>query len=172
MRKLGPTKTDITHQVVIYTLSGNSLRKVASYRTSTAPIDLAINGKIIAIADLMKSVSIVEYERGEAGLPDKLTETARHYQTAWATAVAQVEENTYLESDAEGNLMVLHRNTNGVTDDDKRRLEVTSEIRLGEMVNRIRTFSVPTPTNAVVIPKAFLATVSSPPFPLLAPPPY
>lgn len=119
-----------------------------------------MNGNVIAIADLMKSVSIVEYERGEAGLPDKLTETARHFQTAWATAVAQVEENSYLESDAEGNLMVLHRNTNGVTDDDKRRLEVTSEIRLGEMVNRIRTFNVPTSANAVVVPKAFLATVS------------
>lgn len=145
--------------VVIYTLSANSLRKVASYRTSTAPIDLTVNGNVIAIADLMKSVSIVEYERGEAGLPDKLTETARHFQTAWATAVAQVEENSYLESDAEGNLMVLHRNTNGVTDDDKRRLEVTSEIRLGEMVNRIRTFNVPTSANAVVVPRAFLATV-------------
>ena len=118
-----------------------------------------MNGKVIAIADLMKSVSIVEYQRGEAGLPDKLTETARHFQTAWATAVAQVEENTYLESEAEGNLMVLHRNTNGVTEDDRRRLEVTSEIRLGEMVNRIRTFNVPTSANAVVIPKAFLATV-------------
>ena len=54
----------------------------------------------------MKRVSVVQYKRGEAGLPDTLTEIARHFQTTWGTAVAEVAENTYLESDAEGNLMV------------------------------------------------------------------
>lgn len=110
----------------------------------------------------MKSVSVVEYKRGKDGLDDKLEETARHFQTAWSTAVAHVAENTILESDAEGNLMVLHQNTSGVTAEDKRRLEVTSEIRLGEMVNRIRSFEVSSSTNAVVVPKAFLGTVSDP----------
>ena len=108
----------------------------------------------------MKSVSVVEYKRGKDGLDDKLEETARHFQTAWSTAVAHVAENTILESDAEGNLMVLHQNTSGVTTEDKRRLEVTSEIRLGEMVNRIRSFEVASSANATVVPKAFLGTVS------------
>lgn len=113
----------------------------------------------------MKSVSIVEYKRGAAGLPDTLTEVARHFQTAWGTAVAHVADDTFLESDAEGNLMVLHQNINGVTADDRQRLEITSEIRLGEMVNRIRSFEVPYNPNATIIPKAFLGTVS-----LLQPP--
>ena len=108
----------------------------------------------------MKSVSIVEYNRGIEGLPDSLEEKARHFQTAWGTAVAHVDTDTILESDAEGNLMVLHQNTSGVTSEDRRRLEVTSEIRLGEMVNRIRNFEFPTSANATVIPKAFLGTVS------------
>ena len=151
---------------MIYTLEDNSLRKTASYRTSTTPLDIAIKGNSIAIADLMKSVSIVEYKRGVQGLPDTLEETARHFQTAWATAVAHVDDHTVLESDAEGNLMVLHQNTNGVTTEDQRRLEVTSELRLGEMVNRIRSFEVPSSTNATVIPKAFLGTVSQYQFPL------
>ena len=151
---------------MIYTLEDNSLRKVVSYRTSTTPLDIAIKGNSIAVADLMKSVSIVEYKRGVRGLPDVLEETARHFQTTWATAVAHVDDHTVLESDAEGNLMVLHQNTNGVTTEDQRRLEVTSELRLGEMVNRIRSFEVPSSTSATVIPKAFLGTVSQYRFPL------
>ena len=146
--------------MVIYTLQEDSLHKVVTYRTSTAPIDIAVKGNFIAIADLMKSISVVEYVRGKEGLDDKLQETARHFQTAWSTAVAHIADETFLESDAEGNLTVLHRNVSGVTAEDRRRLEVTSEIQLGEMVNRIRSFEVPTSKNAAVVPKAFLGTVS------------
>ena len=138
------------------------LVKRASYRTSTAPIDLAVTDNLIAVADLMKSVSIVEYKAGEDGLSDTLDEVARHFQTTWATAVAHVAEDTFLESDADGNLMVLHQNRHGVTADDRRKLEVTSEMLLGEMVNRIRRINVPASSNAVVIPRAFLATVRTP----------
>lgn len=110
----------------------------------------------------MKSLSVTTYAPGSVGLEDTLTETARHYQTAWSTAVAHVGEDTWLEADAEGNLMVLHQNVGGVTSDDRRRLEVTSELRLGEMVNRIRSFEVSetdTRTPAPVVPKAFMGTV-------------
>ena len=106
----------------------------------------------------MKSISIVEYIPGDSGEADKIKEVGRHFQTAWSTATAIVDNDTYLESDAEGNLMVLRQNVNGVTLDDRRRLEVTSEIRLGEMVNRIRPVSIPASTNAAVMPKAFMAT--------------
>ena len=143
-----------------------TLKKEATYRCATAPIDLAIDGNLIAIADVMKSVSIVEYTVGVKGLPDSLKEIARHFQTAWATAVAFITKDSVLEADAEGNLMVLARNTSGVTPEDQRRLEMTSEIRLGEMVNRIQRFDVPITENAIVDPKAFLGTVRFPSSPL------
>lgn len=107
----------------------------------------------------MKSISLVEFKPGQDGLPDTLTEVARHYQTLWSTAVAQIEGNYYLEGDAEGNLVVLNRNTTGVTDDDKRRMQVTSELRLGEMVNRIHPIAVQSSPDAAVAPRALLATV-------------
>ena len=147
--------------MVIYSLTDRTLQKQASYRTATAPIDIAVKDNTIAIADLMKSVSVVEYKRGTAGLPDTLEELARHFQTTWATAVAHVgNEDAFLESDAEGNLMLLHQNSNGITADDRRRMEVLSEIRLGEMVNRIRSFQVSSNPNAIVVPSAFMGTVS------------
>ncbi len=57
--------------------------------------------------------------------------------------------------------MVLRQNVAGVTADDRRRLEVESEIRLGEMVNRIRGFDVEVDAKnpAPVVPKAFMGTV-------------
>ena len=110
----------------------------------------------------MKSVSIVEYKQGENGLPDSLTEVARHFETFWSTAVASVAENCFLEGDAEGNLIVLNQNIQGVTDDDKRRMDVTSEMLLGEMVNRIRPVNVQPSPGTAIVPRAFLGTVSTP----------
>ena len=144
------------------------LDKLASYRTSTAPVDVTVTGDQIAVSDLMKSVSIVQYREGANGLPDSLNEVSRHFQTVWGTGISCIAEDTFLESDAEGNLIVLRRNVNGVTDDDKRRLEVTSEISLGEMVNRIRPVNIQQLASVAVTPRAFLGTVRSPPFPSIS----
>jgi DNA damage-binding protein 1 len=133
--------------------------KKAAYRTSTAPIDMCVTGDIIAVTDLMKSMSLVKHTLGTAGGPDNLTEVARHFDTLWGTAVANVDENVYLESDAEGNLVVLEHDVKGFSEEDRRRLRVTSELLLGEMVNRIRRIDVQPTPNATVIPRAFLATV-------------
>lgn len=153
-------KTIVLYDLEFRTESRPELVKLASFRCSTAPVDITVNGSLIAIADLMKSLVLVEYQRGENEQAGKITEIARHYQTAWATAVAEVDENTYLESDAEGNLAILYRDPNGITEDDKRRLNVSAEMLLGEMVNRIRRIDVVTAPDAVVVPRAFMATVS------------
>ncbi|KAL2827563.1 mono-functional DNA-alkylating methyl methanesulfonate N-term-domain-containing protein [Aspergillus cavernicola] len=149
--------------VVVYKVNpkfgGLGIENIASYRTSTAPVDVTVTDNVIAISDLMKSVCIVEYQEGEDGAADKLTEVARHFQTVWGTGVASIAPDTYLESDAEGNLIVLRRNRSGVEEDDRRRLEVTGEISLGEMVNRIRPVNIQQLPSAAVVPRAFLGTV-------------
>lgn len=108
----------------------------------------------------MKSISVVQYAPGHSGSSDSLTEVARHYSTVWTTAVAEVAPDTYLESDCEGNLIVLYRDKDGATEEDQKRLHVSSELLLGEMVNRIRRIDVATSEDAPVEPRAFLATVS------------
>lgn len=154
----------ISVQVVIYKVTGNNfgamkLEKLASYRTSTAPVDITVTDNVVAVSDLMKSSCLVEYIEGEDGLPDSLKEVARHFQTVWATGIACIAPHTYLESDAEGNLIILRRNLSGVEEDDKRRLEVTGEISLGEMVNRIRPVNIQQLASVTVTPRAFLGTV-------------
>lgn len=125
-------------------------------------MDLAIHAPTsqICVADLMKSISIISYTPASASHPeDTLTENCRHFQTAWSTACAFVDTDTWLEADADGNLIVLRQNTGGVTADDRRRLETVSEMRLGEMVNRIREVRIEASPSTPVIPKAFMATV-------------
>ncbi|KAI9930561.1 hypothetical protein ASPWEDRAFT_108310 [Aspergillus wentii DTO 134E9] len=153
-------KTVVVYNVVNNNFGAMKLEKLASYRTSTAPVDLTVTGDLIAVSDLMKSVCVVEYKEGADGLPDSLTEVSRHFQTVWGTGVACIADDTFLESDAEGNLIVLRRNFSGVGDDDyDRRLEVISEISLGEMVNRIRPVNIQQLSSVTVTPRAFLATV-------------
>ncbi|GKZ53193.1 hypothetical protein AnigIFM49718_005777 [Aspergillus niger] len=152
-------KTVVIYGVVNNDFGAMKLEKLASYRTSTAPVDVTVTGNVIAVADLMKSVCLVEYSEGENGMPDSLTEVARHFQTVWATGVSCIAKDTFLETDAEGNLIVLRRNLAGVEEDDKRRLEVTGEISLGEMVNRIRPVNIQQLASVTVTPRAFLGTV-------------
>jgi DNA damage-binding protein 1 len=155
-------KTVVVYKMKIDTVGPMKLEKTAAYRTSTAPVDLTVVGDLIAVADLMKSVCLIKFENGKDGEPDKLTEVGRHYQTVWSTGVAYVGDNTFLQSDAEGNLIVLSRNMNGVTPQDKHRLEPTSEMSLGEMVNRIQPVNIPHISSVMVTPQAFMATVSNP----------
>ena len=110
----------------------------------------------------MKSVSLVQHTPRPRSEPDTLLEIARHFQIAWVTAVAQVEEHTFIASDAEGNLTLLQHNVDGVTAEDRQRLELVGEMYLGEMVNRIKGVDVDAGDGAVVVPRAFLATVSIP----------
>ncbi|EPE06323.1 uv-damaged dna-binding protein [Ophiostoma piceae UAMH 11346] len=224
---LGLTRTVIVAEYTEMPLGTQSrLRKVASTRASTMVIDLAVNGRYIAIGDMMKSTAVVEYvpaveaagsddeeeeddatkvrekdkkyrymkldgdkkSKKQEAKPAQLVQVARNYQANWTTAVAALggpsktgdaaEDKmatddtesgetisdkdflSWLEADAYGNLSVLSYNSQGVTAEDRRRLRVTSEMNLGEMVNRIRRVDVE-PTNAetaMVHPQAFLAT--------------
>jgi len=156
------TKTVVLYRFDQETSAAASLHKVASYRPSTYPVDLAVHGNLIAVADLMKSMSVVEFVPPRDGLDARLEERCRHYQSAWTTSICHIEGGSWLEADGQGNLLVLKQNAQGVTREDRRRMEVTSEMNLGEMVNKIRPVAVETSPNALVTPRAFLATVSDP----------
>ncbi|KAI1336928.1 mono-functional DNA-alkylating methyl methanesulfonate N-term-domain-containing protein [Xylariaceae sp. FL0016] len=150
--------------VVMYSYTETSstsaeLAKIASYRPATYPVDLVVEGHIIAVADLMKSMTLVEYTPAADGQIARLTEVSRHSQSVWSTALCHVEDQSWLEADAQGNLLVLQRNLSGVTAEDKRMMMITSEINLGEMVNRIRKITVDASENAIIVPRAFLGTV-------------
>ncbi|KAH8205593.1 hypothetical protein TruAng_000299 [Truncatella angustata] len=152
-------KTVVVYRYNEVTSSPAKLNRLASYRPSTYPVDLAVEGSIIAVADLMKSMTLIEFTPPQDDQPAKLEEIARHHHAAWATAVGHVEGSSWLEADANGNLMVLRPNEQGATEEDKKRMDILGEMNLGEMVNRIRKVTVDSSESAIVVPRAFLATV-------------
>jgi DNA damage-binding protein 1 len=153
------TKTVIVSHYEEESNTSGRLVRLASYRPATYPVDLAVEGNMVAVADLQKSITLVEYVAGGKGEQPQLIQRARHHQSVWGTSVAHVDGDSWLEADAQGNLMVLRYNRGGLTDEQRQRMEMTSEISLGEMVNRICKISVETSPNAVMVPKAFLGTV-------------
>lgn len=154
------TKSLVLGRYVEESSTSGSFNRLTSHRPATCPVDIAVEGNIIAVGDLMKSLSLVEYFPPMDGKPANLMEVARDLQAAWSTAVCHIEDQSWLVADAHGNLIVLRRNPDGPTLEDQRRMEMTSEMNLGEMVNCVRKVAVETSPNAMIIPKAFIGTVS------------
>ncbi|KAF5022284.1 hypothetical protein F66182_5661 [Fusarium sp. NRRL 66182] len=154
----GLSKTVVVYSYSQDTSSSGSLQKLAAYRPAALPVDLDISGNMIGVSDLMQSLSLVEFVPSQDGNKAKLEERARHFEPLWATAVCHVEGERWLEADSQGNLVVLQRNVDAPTEQDRSRLEVTSEMSIGEQINRIRKLHVPTAENSIVHPRAFLAS--------------
>lgn len=157
----GLSKTVVVYSFTQETSSSGSLQKLAAYRPSAIPIDLDVSGNMIGVGDLMQSLSLVEFVPAQDGNKAKLEERARHYESIWTTAVCHIEGERWLEADSQGNLIVLQQNVNAPTEQDRSRLQITSEIGIGEQINRIRKLNVPAADNSIVHPRAFLATVSN-----------
>lgn len=137
--------------VALYTLippqqgdQNYTLNRLATYRTSTNPISLSLQPPTdsrpmtVVVADMMKSISIIaihppNHTDGEGW---QIEETARHYATMWSAACANVAEREWVVADVEGNLAMLRHNPEAYGDEG-RKLEVTGEMRLGEVVNKI-----------------------------------
>lgn len=156
----GLSKTVVVYSYTEDTSVSGSLEKLAAYRPASFPVDLDISGHTIGIVDLMQSLTLIDFIPPKDGAQAKLEEKARHYQQGWATSVSNLDENTWLEADAQGNLIVLRQNLEAPTPQDRTRLEIISEINLGEQINRIRKLHITTSENAIVSPKAFLGSVS------------
>lgn len=158
----GLAKTVVVYNYVEETSTSGSLQKIAAYRPASFPVDLDISGNTIGVVDLMQSLSLVEFIPSQDGAPARLEEKARHYQPGWATSVCHLDGEKWLEADAQGNIVVLRRNRDAPTAQDRNRLEIISEMNIGEQINRIRKLNVPTNANDIVSPRAFLGSVSQP----------
>ncbi|KAF3907649.1 hypothetical protein AA313_de0205971 [Arthrobotrys entomopaga] len=136
-----------------------SIERISSVRAATVPVVLSVCGSSIFVGDLYKGVMMLALEIGEDGENDKLVEVCRQYGVSWVTALEGLDEETCISADSEGNLTLLRRESTGATDEDTRRMRPLSELRLGEMVNRIRRVNDPVTQGYVVQPKAYLGTV-------------
>lgn len=131
-----------------------NLVSVASYRSTTLALTISIVSDFIVLGDLMKSVSILQFDP----TTNIIRETARDFTPMWMTDVEALDDVTFLGADADGHAVVFSRDPTAVEEEMRKRLTVTSEIRLGEMVNRIRRLNTTT-FHGAVTPMAYMVTV-------------
>jgi DNA damage-binding protein 1 len=136
------------------------LARLTTHRCHSEPLDLGVFGDMIAVGDLMKGPSILQYTTDPS---PKLTEICRTYSTLWSTAVEMMDKDTIVNADAEGNLSIWQRDDALLVSDHKR-LRLIGDMRLGELINRIRRVeNVVLPGAQVqdmpIQPVAYIATV-------------
>ncbi|KAJ3020154.1 UNVERIFIED_CONTAM: DNA damage-binding protein 1 [Siphonaria sp. JEL0065] len=114
-------------------------------------IYLSVYGDFIAVGDLMKSVTLLEYKRPSAdedkkgedepmgrGGPGTLVEVARDHLPAWTTSVHTINSDMVVVGELGNNLYTLRRQTEVQLEDEKKRLEIAGCFHLGDYANRIR----------------------------------
>ncbi|CAN8246204.1 unnamed protein product [Cochlearia groenlandica] len=89
-------------------------------------------GDFIVVGDLMKSISLLIYKHEEGAIEER----ARDYNANWMSAVEILDDDIYLGAENNFNLLTVKKNSEGATDEERGRLEVTGEYHLGEFVNR------------------------------------
>ena len=70
--------------------------------------------------DVMKSISLLLYNASEGVLEPR----AQDYASNWMSAVAILDDDTYLGAENGYNLFTVRKNSAAASDDDRRRLEV------------------------------------------------
>jgi len=112
------------------------------------------------VGDLMKSISVLQCNASTSGI----VELARDCSANWMSAVAFLDDDTYLGAENSLNLFVARKNAEAATDDERSRLEVIGEFHLGEFVNRFRPGSlamqVAAESGAAPLPTLLFATVN------------
>ncbi|KAL7554005.1 hypothetical protein ACHAWF_017361 [Thalassiosira exigua] len=87
--------------------------------------------QLAIVADLMRSVSLVEYFPKH----QVIDELARDYNSNMCTAVTMLTNNIYMGSEGYNNLFVIRYNPHATTEQARVRLDTVGQFHLGEMVN-------------------------------------
>ena len=102
------------------------------------PLYVETRGDFIVCGDVMKSISLLMYDRA-AG---KITERARDHNANYMTAVSVLDDDVYLGAENSFNIFTVMKNADAATDEERNRLDVVGEFHLGEFVNRFRKGSL------------------------------
>eukprot|EP00842_Homolaphlyctis_polyrhiza_P004084 jgi/Hompol1/4677/HPOL_000799-RA len=99
---------------------------------------IASRGDFVLVGDLMKSVSLFNYN------PESkvLEEVARDFDSNWMTSVEAVDDDLFIGADNHYNLFTLRKQADAETEEERGRLRPVGYFHLGELVNRFRKGSL------------------------------
>ena len=110
------------------------LLPVCSHYGHILALSVVSRGDDIIVGDLMKSVCLLNYNDET----ETISELARDYHPGWTTAVESLSDDVIIAGENSYNLYTLRKRTDGMTDDEKRRLEPVGCFHLGEFINKFR----------------------------------
>eukprot|EP01135_Chromosphaera_perkinsii_P006121 Nk52_evm1s407 gene=Nk52_evmTU1s407 len=117
-------------------------------------------GDFIVVGDLMKSISLLNYEQ----VGGCIDEIARDYKPNWMTSIEIMDDDTYIGAENSFNLFTARKNTETTNEEDRSRLEIVGEYHLGEFVNCFQHGSLvmrlPDESEDPVVPKLLFGTVN------------
>jgi len=116
-------------------VDGNRVLKPrGEHRGNIMALYVATRGDFVIVGDLMKSITVLVHNSNDGSLK----ETARDYNLNWMTSVELFDDENFIGAENSYNIFSLAKNSAGVNEEERNRLEVTGEFHLGEFVNRFR----------------------------------
>ncbi|KAJ3310810.1 DNA damage-binding protein 1 [Gonapodya sp. JEL0774] len=119
-----------------------SLNRMCAHHGHILAFQLAVRGNLIAVADLMKSVSLLTLQQTGNPPVETLVEVARDYNTNWMTAVETLADDLVIGVDNSFNIFGLRRYAEAQSEDERRRLVGVGEWHVGDLVNRFKPGSL------------------------------
>jgi len=159
----GKLAAAINTKVVLFSMDYSSevrsLKQVGEQGGNVMVLCICTRGDFILVADIVKSLTLLAY----SAVDGSLKEISRDYNPNWMTAAEIQDDENFLGGENSFNLFSLSKNSGGVTEDERGRLDITGEFYLGEMVNRFRHGSLvmkPPEGEGVKVETTLFGTVS------------
>jgi CPSF A subunit region len=115
-------------------LTHDNLSEIAIFGAPISVLTLSIRPPFILLGDLMSSILLLRLDTSTP--KPELVTVSRDYSPLWMTSVAILDETWFLGAEDSGNLVGWRRDDD--TGADEVRLGMVQEVRVGEMVNRVR----------------------------------
>jgi len=97
------TTTTTTSTPTAGVSSTDLLSQEAGYHGHTLSLYIRAEGKSIIVGDLVKSLTLLEWDSERSALEDM----ARDHNISWVTAIAALDETTFITSDIHNNMVIL-----------------------------------------------------------------
>ncbi|KKA28887.1 hypothetical protein TD95_004160 [Thielaviopsis punctulata] len=135
------------------------LQKIATRGSILSPTSIDVRNDIIGASDLTNSACFFKLDLTKAP-SDRLKLIGKHRLRLWPTALACVAPHTWIQADAEGNVIVfnIEAQENQLEGADPCSVEYISSMNLGEQVNTIRTLTMANDTRSVLQAQAIMTT--------------
>ena len=104
------------------------------HHTHIAALYLKSMGDFLLVGDVLRSVTLLQYKASDG----VLEEVARDFNSNWMTAVEVISEEKFLGTDDHGNLFIVRRNSDALTEEERGKLEACGEISFGDQINVLR----------------------------------